>query len=153
MKPARPRRACSAVRSLFETPKSVRRLACMRLQVDLRREDVVHVAHLRIPASKAIERIASANTVPPTVLTTRFAPLPSVASSTRAWKSAPRVQMATLEPQRPSLSSFSREPEVPNTFAPRSLAACSAATPTPEETPSTSTHSPASRRPCANRMS
>ena len=45
------------------------------------------------------------------------------------------------------------EPEVPMTFAPSALASCSEATPTPDDTPLISSHSPALRRPCSTSMS
>ena len=50
-------------------------------------------------------------------------------------------------------SSFSAEPDVPITRAPSSFPTCTAATPTPDETPVTSSHSPARNRPCAISMS
>src|SRR4029077_7790795 len=92
-------------------------------------------------------------TDPPTLLITRFAPLPPVASSTAFAKSPARVRMPRSRPMPFSLSSLSCEPEVPMTLAPSALAVCKAATPTPEEMPVTSSHSPALRRPCAISMS
>lgn len=52
-----------------------------------------------------------------------------------------------------SVSSLAAEPEVPITLASSALASCSEDTPTPEDAPFTSTHSPAFSRPCSTSMS
>src|SRR6266704_794324 len=92
--------------------------------------------------------MVSANTEPPTLLTTRLAPLPPVAFITPSAKSPERVRMPASSPIAFSFSSFSAEPEVPITLAPSAFAVCSAATPTPAEMPVTSSHSPARSFPC-----
>ena len=89
------------------------------------------------------ERTHSAKTVPPTVLTTRLTPLPPVAFITASWKSRLAGADAEVEPQRASAGRAC--PASPRCRSPSrraALAACSAATPTPEEMPVTSTHSP-----------
>ena len=102
---------------------------------------------------KARQRMHSANTEPPTLLTTRSTPLPPVAFMTASWKSGFLVSMPASRPRAFSFLSFSLDPEVPMTFAPIAFAACKAATPTPADTPVTSSHSPAFRPPCATSMS
>ena len=68
-------------------------------------------------------------------------------------KSGWRVHSATSRPSGASAASLSAEPEVPMTRAPSALPSCSDATPTPDDTPLTSSHSPAFSRPCSTSMS
>ena len=79
--------------------------------------------------------------------------LSSLAFSTASWKSPARVRMPTSRPSFSSRASLSADPEVPMTRASSALAVCSAATPTPEDTPVTSSHCPAVRWPWATSMS
>ena len=97
--------------------------------------------------------MVSAKTEPPTLFTTRLAPLPPVAFMTASAKSPERVRIPASSPSALSLSSFSADPEVPITFASSALAVCSAATPTPAEMPVTSSHSPDLSLPWAISMS
>jgi hypothetical protein len=55
--------------------------------------------------------------------------------------------MPTSSPTVFSFSSFSAEPERPITLAPSTFASWIQATPTPDETPGTSSHSPRFSRP------
>ena len=75
-------------------------LAVQRLQVQRGAHRAVHVPDRR---EAALESRAtgthSANTEPPTLLTTRSTPLPSVAFSTASWKSPVRVRMPRSQPE------------------------------------------------------
>src|SRR5256885_1471846 len=66
--------------------------------------------------------MVSAKTEPPTLFTTRLAPLPPVAFMTASAKSPERVRIPASSPSALSLSSFCADPEVPITFASSGLA-------------------------------
>jgi hypothetical protein len=64
-----------------------------------------------------------------------------------------RVRSATSSPSDRSASSFSGVPDVPITRAPSAFASCSDATPTPDDAPAISSHSPGASRPRSTSMS
>ena len=92
----------------------------------------------------------SSNTPPPTLFTSSFTPLPSVAFITASTKPAPRTHTPTSRPSLARRSSLACEPEVPITRAPRALAICMLATPTPDDTPVTRIQSPAPTTPASS---
>ena len=69
-----------------------------------------HSRPSRAVPSKAMARMFSAKTEPPTAFTTRSAPCPSVASITAGAKSAARVHRATSRPERPQRLQLLRGP-------------------------------------------
>ena len=127
----------------FEIPKTWRRLRCTPPRSISARYCAVDVAddrHAPFVGERAHElredRAADE-------IDARFAPLPPVASRTCSAKFGERVSMPTSSPIAFSFSSFSAEPDVPIVRAPSTCAVRMLPTPTPDDAPATSSHSPA----------
>ena len=149
-----PAARCALVRSLFETPNSVEALRVQRLEVDVGMQHAVDVADGREPTlerhrAHVLGEHRAAHRVDHEVGAVPAGRLASPHARSRRRACAARGRGRATS----SASSLSAEPDVPITFAPSTFASCSEATPTPEDTPLMSSHSPAFSRPCSTSMS